>query len=146
MERPTMNGEPRNGSLWNRAHLTVAVVAIFLIASLSAASGSSRGGVTAGPSEPTVSDPFLITSVFKAVVVAVDEKTGKVSFRDLKTEKLIEVELTKDLELVARRKKDFDGRRQLQVADLSRGQLVKITVRDADGAVLQIRVESLSST
>ncbi len=123
----------------------VAMLAIILCASAVSASGSSRGGVTAGPTGPA-SDPFLATHIVKATVVAVDAETGRFTIRDLRTETLHELSFHPELSMRAKKKKDFGGRRNLTAADIAAGQIIKLTVRDADGAVLRLRVEGSVET
>lgn len=117
-----------------------------LIAGLAYASGSSRGGVTAGPTGPATTDPFLVTHVVKATVVGVDLDAGTFTVRDLKTEELREVKIHGDLKMRAKNKKAFGGRRNLEPTDLAEGQLLRLTVRDADGAVVRLRVEKTIET
>ena len=135
----------RTSSAFQR-NLLVAVAAAALSVPLAAASGSSRGGVAPGPTSPAATDPFLITSIVKVAVVAVDLEKQTFSVRDLKTEELVEVAITEEMEIKARKKKDFDGRRDLTLADLEPGQLLRLKVRDADGAVLHVRVEARAET
>ena len=126
-----------------RRQATVAglvILVLLLGASLASASGSSRGGVTAGPSGPA-SDPFQATHIVKATVVAVDAESGKFTIRDLRTEELHELSFHPKLSMRAKNKKEFGGRRNLTPADIAAGQVIKLTVRDADGAVLRLRVE-----
>lgn len=124
----------------------IAIVSLALCAGIVVASGSSRGGVSPGPTGASTIDPFLITHVVKATIIGLDPEGKTFTIRDLKTEKTREVKFHADLVLRSKNKKDFGGRRRLDPADLATGQIVKMTVRDADGAVLKIRVEGIIET
>ena len=126
--------------------LVVAVAGFLMVPVAAAMSGSSRGGVTPGPTSPSATDPFLITSIVKVAVVAVDLEKRTVAVRDLESEQLHEITVTEELEIKARRKKEFDGRRDLGIEDLEPGQMLRLKVRDADGALLHVRVEARSET
>lgn len=134
---------PRPTKKW--LFLTFAVI-VLGAPILAGASGSSRGGVTPGPTSPSATDPFLITSIVKAAVVSVDLEKGSLSVRDLESEELREIAVTEELEIKARRKKEFDGRRDLTLSDLEPGQMLRLKIRDADGAVLHVRVEARGET
>lgn len=54
--------------------------------------------------------------------------------------KLVKMDLDETVELTARRKKDFDGRSQIQFADLEVGQVVKVNYRADSGLVLGVKV------
>lgn len=138
--------DPDNRSPIQRWLLIALVTAAVSAPMVAATSGSSRGGVSPGPTSPSATDPFLITSIVKVAVVAVDLEKRTFSVRDLESEKLHEILVTEELEIKARRKKEFDGRRDLTLADLEPGQMLRLKVRDADGAVLHVRVEARSDT
>lgn len=129
-----------------RSLFALLVAGALLSMPAAAGSGSSRGGVSPGPTSPSATDPFLITSIVKVAVVSVDLEKQTFAVRDLTSETLHEIQVTEELEIKARRKKEFDGRRDLTLADLEPGQKLRLKVRDADGAVLHVRVEARSGT
>ena len=82
------------------------------------------------------------TEVTRSVKLVVKEISGdgSVVFLDIEREESVALQLSEDVELSALKKKDFGGRKKLELADLKVGQIVKLRYRTSDGAVLSIKV------
>ena len=84
--------------------------------------------------------PASITADVRCRVEAVDASESVLVLVDLETETVHEVQLADSVKLRARKKKDFDGRKKLGLADLQKGQTVKVTYMVADGTIRSITV------
>ena len=83
--------------------------------------------------------PTEVTRSVKLVVKEIHPNRGVV-FIDTELEESHTVQLAEDIQLTASKKKDFGGRKKLEFADLKVGQIVKMTFRISDGAILGITV------
>jgi hypothetical protein len=83
--------------------------------------------------------PTVVTDHLKCIVTALgDDRVVKVWDEATETERLVRIDEKVDIK--PRRKKDFDGRSELELADLEPGHRLKITYRLADGKILDIKV------
>lgn len=82
------------------------------------------------------------TDVTRSVKLVVKEvhPNGSVVFLDTEREESMAVQVTDQVELTAKKKKDFGGRKKLEFADLAVGQIVKVRYRTSDGQILSIQV------
>ena len=122
-----------------RSHLTklcvLALAAAFLTVGPIWASGSSYPAASVAPAE----DPMLVTKSTKVRILEV-AADGAVKIQNPKTEETSWIRLTEQTEVRAKDKKAFDGRKKLELSDLKAGQLLRVTHRPHDGAVLKIKV------
>lgn len=93
----------------------------------------------AGRSEDGI-DPSSVTASAKLTVRRVESEPDRLYLYDPESEKTHVVVLSEKTKLTARRKKDFDGRRKLEFADLETGQTLKVTYRTDDGRITSIQV------
>lgn len=82
------------------------------------------------------------TDVTRSVKLIVKEihPNGSVVFLDAEREASVAVQITDRVDLTAKKKKDFGGRKKLEFADLKVGQIVKVRYRTSDGEILSIQV------
>jgi len=82
------------------------------------------------------------TDVTRSVKLVVKEvhPNGSVVFLDTEREESMAVQVTDEVELTAKKKKDFGGRKKLEFADLAVGQIVKVRYRTSDGQILSIQI------
>ena len=117
--------------------------AIFLVCVLSLllatqvmASGSS-GGYSGGGSASSGS--MTVTQTHKCIITYI-RADGTVMVQDKPGAPEHPLRFSKKTKLSAQDKKQFDGRKKLDVADLKVGQELKVTHRPASGEVLKIKV------
>lgn len=126
---------------WMPALLTTLMIA-------GPAGASTRTGSTAGSTNPWDGNEGQgsteLTVAVRAEIVEVSED-GTLLVEDERTGRQATIQITDGVALRADRKKDFGGRRQLALADLQPGQLVRVTVRKDDGRVLEVRVLELTA-
>ena len=91
------------------------------------------------PEGAEANGPTSITADLKCRVEEVGENSTIVLV-DLETETRHEIQLDDTVNIRARKKKDFDGRKKLGLADLRAGQTVKVTYQVTDGAIRKITV------
>ena len=96
---------------------------------------------TSYPAAATVpnADPMTVTKTMKCRVLEV-APSGALKIQDPKTEDISWIRLSEDTKLRAQDKKAFDGRKKLEANDLQVGQMLRITHRPHDGAILRIKV------
>lgn len=82
------------------------------------------------------------TDVTRSVKLIVKEihPNGSVVFLDADREASVAVQITDKVDLTAKKKKDFGGRKKLEFADLAVGQIVKVRYRTSDGEILSIQI------
>lgn len=83
--------------------------------------------------------PTEVTRSVKLVVKEINPN-GSVVFLDTEREESVAVQITEKVDLTAKKKKDFGGRKKLELADLAVGQIVKLRYRTSDGEILSIQV------
>ncbi len=91
------------------------------------------------PEGAEANGPTSITADVKCRVEQIGENSTIVLV-DLETESRHEIQLDDTVTIRARKKKDFDGRKKLGLADLREGQTVKVTFQIADGVIRKITV------
>ena len=118
---------------------TKTILAILVLFGLSAMSA-----IASSPAEmPEGADanaPASITADLKCRVDEVDASESTLVLVDLETESRHVVKLADSVKLRARFKKDFNGRKKLGLADLRKGQTVKVTYYVADLSIRRITV------
>ncbi len=85
-------------------------------------------------------DPISITASAKLMVRRVESGSARLYLYDPRSEETHVVVVPEKVELTARRKKDFGGRRKLEFGDLATGQTLKVTYRTDDGRITSIQV------
>jgi len=124
--------------------LSRALAPVFALALILAASAASASpNADPDPARTTISgggaSPTVVTDHLKCVVTALGEdRVVKVWDEETESERLVRIDEKVDIK--PRRKKDFDGRSELALADLRPGHRLKITYRLADGKILNIKV------
>lgn len=122
----------------------VLVLVAALIGSSPGFSSTPNSGQT-GNRQADGIDPGQITESARLVVRGLETEPNRIQLYDPETETTHVVVLTEKTKLTARRKKDFDGRRKLEFADLETGQTVKVTYRTDDGRITSIQVMDKAS-
>ncbi|MEM1206656.1 MAG: hypothetical protein AAGN66_25700 [Acidobacteriota bacterium] len=84
-------------------------------------------------------DPALVTQTTKVRLTEIAEQ-GRLRVVDPKTEEVGWIQIGEDTEMRAQKKKDFDGRRKLELADLAVGQMLRITHMPETGQIVRIQV------
>ena len=84
--------------------------------------------------------PASITADVKCRIDEVDANESTLVLVDLENESRHVVALDDKVKLRARKKKDFDGRKKLGLADLRKGQTVKVTYYVTDLSIRSITV------
>jgi hypothetical protein len=115
----------------------------FLLASAVVVPATLLGSVDEAQSPwDTEEDGQYPTDVTRSVKLVVKEvhPNGSVVFLDTEREESMAVQVTDKVELTAKKKKDFGGRKKLEFADLAVGQIVKVRYRTSDGQILSIQV------
>ena len=115
----------------------------FLVALTLGVSAPSMASVDGAQSPwDSVEDGQYPTEVTRSVKLVVKEihPNGGVVFIDTELEESHTIQVAEDIQLTARKKKDFGGRKKLEFADLKVGQVVKLTFRTSDGAILGITI------
>lgn len=83
--------------------------------------------------------PTVVTDHLKCIVTGLEkDRVLKVWDEEARAERLVRIDEKVDIK--PRRKKDFDGRSELELADLEPGHRLKITYRLADGKILDVKV------
>lgn len=122
-----------------RNTLTFALLLAIPLAIPVVASASTPNGASTGNTEEGVTGADVIGTT-RLMLRRVETNPARVYLFDPETEKLHVVLLSEKTRLTARRKKDFDGRRKLNLDDLASGQTLKVTYRLDDGRVTGIQV------
>ena len=116
-------------------------LSFLLIVALMLGTGAVYGSGTSYPAAATAPspDPMTVTKTIKCLVLEVGP-TGALKIQNPKTEEVSWIRLSDDTKLRAQDKKAFDGRKKLEANDLQAGQMLRITHRPHDGAILKIKV------
>jgi len=110
-----------------------------LLTGLAYASGDSTPLPEAPSGVPLNNSSFRPTAILDCAVLEVrPERTLVLQEIESRDEHVVRLE--EGVEIKARRKKDFDGRRRLEFSDLSEGQEVKVTVEADTGRLVEVRV------
>ena len=132
---PDVGGEKM---LENRNRIWIALLTVALI-SPAAAMSSVDGAQSPWDSAEDGQYPTEVTRSVKLVVKEINPN-GSVVFLDTEREESVAVQITEKVDLTAKKKKDFGGRKKLEFADLAVGQIVKLRYRTSDGEILSIQV------
>ncbi len=119
-------------------NLALVLFVLILVPALAAAS-TPNPTAQAGRTEEGI-DPATVTASAKLTVRKVETDPDRLYLYDPESEETHVVVLSEKTRLTARRKKDFDGRRNLEFGDLTAGQTLKVTYRVADGRITSIQV------
>lgn len=114
-------------------------IGVLLLDTVIAVGSTPNPTAQAGRSEDGI-DPSSVTASAKLTVRRVESQPARLYLFDPETEKTHVVVLSERVKLTARRKKDFDGRRKLEIGDLESGQKLKVTYRTDDGRITSIQV------
>jgi len=87
-----------------------------------------------------------MTLVLKCEILAVQPEDGTIRLRELESGTEGTITIADGIQLRARYKKDFGGRRKLAIRDLSAGQNVKVLIDRRTGTITQINVLRTSAT
>ncbi len=126
----------------NRKILALAPVlflAVLVLAPVHAEASTPNPSAQAGHTDEGI-DPTSVIASAKLKVRRVESEPNRLYLFDPQTEKTHVVVISEKTKLTARRKKDFDGRRKLDFADLASGQTLKISYRTDDGRITSIQV------
>lgn len=99
----------------------------------------ASGSVNLPQAGPVETDPLTVTETMKCRITAI-EADGTILVQDEGSEEAHPLAYSQKTRITAQRKKDFDGRRKLELSDLVVGQDLKVTHRPATGEVLQVKV------
>ena len=99
----------------------------------------ASGSVGLPQGAPAAVDPLTVTETMKCRITAI-EADGTILVQDEGSEESHPLAYGQKTRITAQRKKDFDGRRKLELSDLAVGQNLKVTHRPATGEVLQVKV------
>ena len=119
--------------------LTLAGLLAIIVAIPDATTASVDGAQSPWDSDEDGQYPTEVTRSVKLVIKEINQD-GSVVLLDIEREESVAVQLSEKVELSALKKKDFGGRKKLEVADLKVGQIVKVRYRTSDGQVLSIKV------
>ena len=119
-----------------RTKTTLTVLVLLALGALPALA-SSPAAMPVGADD---NSPSSITVDIKCRIAEIDAATSTLVLVDLETETPHEITLEDTVKLRARRKRDFQGRKKLGLADLRAGQELKVTVFVADGSIRSITV------
>lgn len=122
-----------------RSNLGRLIVFVLTLAFLACGPVWASGTAYHPAATPPTVDPMLVTKSMKCRILEVGNE-GALKIQDPKTEEVSWIRLNPETQLRAKDKKAFDGRKKLAPADLQKGQLLRITHRPYDGAVLKIKV------
>ncbi len=117
-----------------RSKTTLATLLLVTLAVLPAAA-SAPASI---PEGADANMPTSITAEFRLEIAEVRDDSTVVFLDEDNMEHAVQLDDT--VKIRARKKKDFDGRKRLGLADLRVGQKVKVTVFVADGAIRSITV------
>ena len=124
-------------------HRTHRLVALFTLLSILIA-GSAFASVRAA--EPVGGpDPAVATVAFDAEVREI-RADGTLVLAPEKAGELIEIRIPEGVQIRAQKKKDFDGRRKLEFADLEVGQRLRLTVLPAEQRLVGVTVLKQQAT
>lgn len=116
---------------------TFAILTLLLLTTLPAfASGPNSPSPNAAGAFPE--DPLLVTETVRCRVVDVRDD-GTILVNDDGTIKRLNYDETTSV--WAQKKKNWDGRKKLAIADIAVGQELKVTVQPASGKVLKVKVK-----
>lgn len=114
------------------------IFAMVFLAVISAYASGGGGGAVSVP-RPGAVDAFAITKNVKATLTAIDPESRQISFRDDKRRELT-FSFDKKVKVKAEEPKSFNGRKELRLDDLESGLNVKITYRESDKVITEIKV------
>lgn len=117
----------------------VLFLAVLVLVPAMAGASTPNPSAQAGHNDEGI-DPASVTASAKLTVRRVENEPNRLYLFDPETEKTHVVVISDKTKLTARRKKDFEGRRKLDFADLESGQTLKITYRTDDGRITSIQV------
>ncbi|REJ73873.1 MAG: hypothetical protein DWQ36_10420 [Acidobacteria bacterium] len=89
-------------------------------------------------------DPAVATVVVDAVIARITAEGTLVLRPEEEGAEPIELRLPEEVRIRAQRKKDFDGRRKLEFADLRVGQRLRLTVLPAENRLVGVTVLKLT--
>ena len=117
---------------------------ILLAASLLLITLSVQASTNLGPGRQPWEDsngarPAEVVSSIKCLVHEVGENRTLVLI-DEADEQPHRIQLAKSIPLLAKSKKQFDGRRKLEFSDLQPGQRVKVTFASQTGEILRLKI------
>ena len=112
------------------------LLALFCLGVAPAFASGSTGLPKAAPMPV---DPLTVTEVMKCRITAIEDD-GTILVQDEGAEDTHPLAYNQRTRFTAQRKKDFDGRRKLELGDLAVGQMLKVTHRPATGEILQVKV------
>ena len=128
----------------NRTTISTLAIAVALLLTGGLAFASTPTGGQTGNTKEGLSASDVTASVqFK--VRRVETDPNRIYLFDERSEKVHVVVVSEKTRLTARRKKDFDGRRKLEFADLELGQTLKVVYRLDDGHITSIQVVEKAS-
>ncbi|MEM7354790.1 MAG: hypothetical protein AAF657_28535 [Acidobacteriota bacterium] len=116
----------------------IALTSFLCLSTLALASGSSGGGGSI-PSGGTSVDPYNVTQMMKCVVTEI-RPDGTVIVRDNKAETVHPLAVNSKTKFSAQSKKEFNGRKQIELSDLKVGHELKVVKRQVNGEVLRVKV------
>lgn len=122
-----------------RTKTTLAVLVLFVLIGLASLPVAASAPVTA-PAGSDANMPTAITAHVKCRVERVSGNDSTIVLVDFDTESRHVIQLDDSVKIRARKKKDFNGRKKLGIADLREGQTVKVTLLVNDGTIRQITV------
>ncbi|MEJ2086325.1 MAG: hypothetical protein P8Y44_11705 [Acidobacteriota bacterium] len=132
--------ETKEGKIMrNFLNLAIPFLLIVAVAQPATLHASVDGAQSPWDAEEDGQYPTDVTRSVKLVVKEV-HPNGSVVFLDTEREESMAVQVTESVELTAKKKKDFGGRKKLEFADLAVGQIVKVRYRTSDGQILSIQV------
>lgn len=116
---------------------------LLLLAALTAPAAAPLGAsVPGGNNEPWRSDdgprPTAVTGTVEAVIVEVRDDRTLIVRDDLEREH--EIQLPEKAKIKAANRRDFDGKKKLEFAQLRPGHELKITFLTATGEIVRVKV------
>lgn len=137
--------KPQTFTASNRLTVPSAVTALVLLTLLALFATAARASVRAAK-PVTGPDPAVATVAVDAVVERITAEGTLVLAPLEEGAAPIELRIPEGIQIRAQRKKDFDGRRKLEFADLAVGQRLRLTVLPAEQRLVGVTVLKMSST
>ncbi len=123
-----------------RTHLSTAALILVLALAVTGAAVASTPSPGGNPWDgETMPSATEVTKTATMVVKSV-EQDRTLRLIDSRSEEEMVIQLAADVPLKAKRKKDFDGRKELAFDDLEAGQRIRLTYRAEDGRIVGITV------
>jgi hypothetical protein len=124
-----------------RLTLFACAAAAMLTAQTLAASTPNTGPKPWDPAGPSADGPVPTVMIDHMKCVITEVRNDRIiQVWDEKTQSKHLVRLADDIQIEARHKKDFGGRKTIGFRDLQTGHRVKLTYRTADGTILGVKV------